>query len=203
MGPDWSGNVLDLLLTHVFEGKVELVANLVANNPADTDPARLSQCLETRRDVYPVSVNVPLIDDDVAKVDPHAELDATFDWHARVALDHLALHVNCAAYRVDYAGKFDEQAIPCGFDNPAAVLFNLRVCKLAPKELQRGERSFLIRPHQPRIAGDVGRQDRREPSLDPFLRHRTRPPLKSDSILPLGDRESLTVAFRVQGGVQH
>jgi hypothetical protein len=28
------------------------------------------------------------------------------------------------------------------------------------------KRAFLVRPHQPRIAGDIGREDRREPSFD-------------------------------------
>ncbi len=80
------------------------------------------------------------------------------------------------------------------------MLLDLEIGDLAPEDLQRGKCAFLIRAHQTRITGDVGRQDRREPPLDPCLHHRSRPPLKSDSILPLGDRESLTVnvsIFRV------
>src|ERR1700722_19408315 len=124
MGTYWSRNVLDLLLAHIFEGKVELVADLIANHLADTDPARLGQCLETCRDVDPVPVNVPPIDDDVANVDANAEPDAAFGWHPRIALVHLPLHVDCAAHRVDYAGELDEQSVTSGFDDSATVLFD-------------------------------------------------------------------------------
>src|SRR5437899_3582543 len=187
MDADGSRDVLDPLLAHVFEGKAELVAHLVANHPADTDSARFGQCFETRRDIDAIPIDVPVIDDDVAEVYPDAELDATFGPHARAALGHLALHFDGAAYRVDDTGKFAEQAVPGGFDDAAAMLLDLRIGNLAPKDLQFAERPFLIGPHQPRIPGDVGRQDRREPPLDSCLRHRSRPPLKSDSILPLGD----------------
>ena len=42
---------------------------------------------------------------------------------------------------------------------------------ISPQRFQRCERTFLIRPHQARVARDVGRQNRRQAPLDPFLRH--------------------------------
>src|SRR5438552_14416989 len=108
MDADGTRDVLDALLAQVFEGKAELVANLVTNHPAHADPARFGQRFQTRRDIHAVPVDVPLIDDDVAEVNPDTELDTTLGRHARVALSHLALHVNGAAYRIDNARKFDE-----------------------------------------------------------------------------------------------
>ena len=46
------------------------------------------------------------------------------------------------------------------------------VDQLAPQCPQRSQRAFLVQPDQPRIPGDIGRQDRREPALDALFRHR-------------------------------
>src|SRR6202045_3743500 len=59
------------------------------------------------------------------------------------------------------------------------MLLDLRVGKIASQLLQRGEGAFLIYSHQPGIAGDIGRQDRREPPLDSCLRHRSCPHSRS------------------------
>jgi hypothetical protein len=37
------GDVLDLLLAEILEGGIQLVADLVAHDPADADPARLCE----------------------------------------------------------------------------------------------------------------------------------------------------------------
>ena len=60
------GDVLDLLLAHVLEGKIELVAHLVAHDTADTDPAGCRQCFEPRRDIDAITVNIFVVDNDVA-----------------------------------------------------------------------------------------------------------------------------------------
>jgi hypothetical protein len=135
MGTDWSRKFLDLLFAHIFEDKVELIADLIANHLADTDPARLGQCLETCRDIDPVPVYVPFIDYDVANVDANTKPNTTFGRHAHIALVHLPLHVDCAAHRVDYAGKFYEQSVTSGFDDPATVLFDLGPRKFSPVKL--------------------------------------------------------------------
>jgi len=40
------------------------------------------------------------------------------------------------------------------------LLLDLGVGNLSPQRLQRSKRAFLIRPHQARVARDVGRQNR-------------------------------------------
>src|SRR5258708_910588 len=49
IGVHRAGHVLDLLLAPVFEREVELVAHLVAHNPADADPAGLGQSFQPCR----------------------------------------------------------------------------------------------------------------------------------------------------------
>jgi len=58
--------------------------------------------------------------------------------------------------------KFDQQPVAGGLDDPAPMLLDLRITQLAADRLQRGERALLVRPHQPRIARDIGGQDRGE-----------------------------------------
>jgi hypothetical protein len=58
MDAHWPGNVLYLLLTHVLEPEVELVAHLIAHDPADANPARLGQGFESRSDIDSLSVDI-------------------------------------------------------------------------------------------------------------------------------------------------
>ena len=63
-------------------------------------------------------------------------------------------------------GEFDEQPVAGGFDDAAAVLLDLRVDQLAanaPSAAASVPSSSAA--HQPRIAGDIGRHDRRQPPL--------------------------------------
>jgi hypothetical protein len=76
-----------------------------------------------------------------------------------------------ATNRIDHARKLAEQTVARRVDNAAAVLLDFGIGDLSAQHLQRGERAFLIRPHQARVARDVGRQNCRQAPLDPFLRH--------------------------------
>ena len=48
------------------------------------------------------------------------------------------------------------------------MLGDLGIEEFAPVRLQPGERLLLVGFHQPAVAGDIGRQNGRQPSLDPF-----------------------------------
>jgi len=122
-----------------------------------------------------VAEDVVLVDHDVAEIDADAEIDAPLGWHARVARGHLALHLDRATNRIDHARELADQTVARHVDNAAAVLLDLGIGNLTTQHLQRGERAFLIRPHQARVARDAGRQDRRQAPLDPFLCHGRRP----------------------------
>ncbi len=50
-----AGDVLDLMLAQILEAEIDFVADLVAHDPADADPARLGQGFEPRRDIDAVA----------------------------------------------------------------------------------------------------------------------------------------------------
>jgi len=56
------GDVLDLLLAHVRERKIELVSHLIAHDPADAYPAWLGQGFETGGNVDAVSIDILVVD---------------------------------------------------------------------------------------------------------------------------------------------
>jgi hypothetical protein len=115
------------VLAHVFERKGELVAHLIAHDPADADPARLGQSFQPCRYIDTVTEDVATVFDNVADIDPHAELDAAIGRHIGVSLRHLALHLDGATHRVNDAGEFDQEPVAGGLDDAPAVLFYLRI----------------------------------------------------------------------------
>src|SRR5262249_1245493 len=67
-----SSNVLDALLAHILERAIELVAHLIAHDPAEADATRLSKGFQSRRDVDPVAKDVLALGNHVTEVDPGA-----------------------------------------------------------------------------------------------------------------------------------
>ena len=84
-------------------------------------------------------------------------MDAPLVWYSGVTLGHLVLNLDGATYRIDNTGELNQEPIASRLNNAAAVLLYLWVSKPASQLFQRGEGAFLIRSHQTRIAGDIGR----------------------------------------------
>jgi hypothetical protein len=131
-----TGDVLNLLFTAVLESKIELVAYLIAHDAANADAAGLSKSLKAGCDIDPVPEDIPAIDDDVAEIDPNAQLNPLGVGRSGIAHGHLALDINRTAHRVDDAGKLDEHPVTGGFDDPAAVLLDLGIGQFASDSLQ-------------------------------------------------------------------
>ena len=66
---------------------------------------RLSQRFEPGCDVDAVAEDVAILDDDVTDIDAHAKFDAPRYRCYGVAGDHLPLHLDRTAHRVDNEGR--------------------------------------------------------------------------------------------------
>ena len=85
------------------KAKLSLSSTWSTNNLAYADVAGLRQCLQARRNVDAVAVDVLAIEDDVTDVYADPKLDAPLGWYTGIALGHAALDVDRAAYRLDDA----------------------------------------------------------------------------------------------------
>jgi TolB-like protein len=101
-------DILDLLLVEIVEGEVEPVAHLLVRYGTEAYPAGLGERFEPGCNVDAVAEHVAILDDDVTDIDAHAKFDAALVRYFGVAGDHLALHLDRAAHRVDDAGELGE-----------------------------------------------------------------------------------------------
>lgn len=117
------------------------------------------------RDVDAVAMDVVADDDDIAEVDADAELDALFRRGRAIAGRHARLDRDGAADRLDRAGEVHQQAVAGAFDDASPMLGDARFDQRLEMRVEPVQRPFLVLAHQPAVAGDVGRQDRRELAL--------------------------------------
>ena len=157
----------------------------------DADPAGIGEAFEAGGQIHPVAKDVAVLDDDVALMNADAKFDAFFLGHRGVALGHRPLHLDRIAHGIDDAGKLHQEPVAGGLDDAPAMLGDLRVAEVAPDRPQCGEGPLLVRFHQPRIAGDVGCQYRRQPALYPAAAHSGRP----------ARRRPVTISSRTSGAI--
>src|SRR6516164_3645613 len=171
-------DVFERLLTDVLEGQIEPARGVFADPRRDADAARLGEAFETCRDVDAVAKEVAVFDDDVALVDADAEVDPAVGRQRIIAGRYGRLQLGRAAHRIDNARKLYEQPVAGSLDDAASVLSDPRVDGFGAQRLEPAESALFVGFDQPRIAGDIGREDRRE---TPGLAHPSQPALRRPS----------------------
>ena len=151
---------LTLCFAQILEGVGQLVADLVAHHPRDAEAAGIRPGFPAGRDIDAVAEDVVAVDDDVAEVDPDPEPDPAVLRHAGFAVDHRPLHLGGTADGVDDARELDQHPVASVLYDASAMLLDFRIDELAEKCLEPLVRSFLVHPHQARVAGHVGGKDR-------------------------------------------
>ena len=134
--PNGPGNVFNLLLAQVLEDVIELVPYLIANDPANADPARLCQSFQARGHIDAVAEDVVLLDDYVAEIDAHTKPDPSILRDFGLALGHPPLHLDSAPNRVDHARELDQHPVAGVLYDPAPVLRDFRIDQLPEMSLQ-------------------------------------------------------------------
>jgi hypothetical protein len=159
-----AGDVFQALLAEVLECQVEPTNGVLIYTCGNADTSRLRKRLQSRRDVDPVSKNVSVLHHDVALVDA--------DPPGNRALGRLTLLPRGSTPQgIDDTLEFSEVPITRSLDGTAAMFGNGRIDYLTPYRSQRGERAYLVFTDQPGVAGDIGRQDGHNPSLNPAFAH--------------------------------
>ena len=158
----WPGDILDLLVAEILEDEVELIPNLIPNDPAYADTPGLGQPFQPRRYIHPVSEDVLALGNYVAQVDPHAELDPSLWRGALIPLRHAVLHLYGAPDGIHDARKLRQEAVAGVLYDPAPVVLDLRIDQFPEVGLESFVGPFLIRPHQARVPRHIGGEDRSE-----------------------------------------
>ena len=104
---------------------------------------------------------------------PIAKFDALVGRDPSVALDHGRLHFNGAAHCVDDAAELDDAAVAGALDDAAMVHGDGGIDQIAAQRPQPRQNPIFVGSGKPRIADDVGHQDRRQFS---GLAHGATPP---------------------------
>ena len=140
----------------------------------DANPSGLGDALQARGDIDAVAhqVAVALLDH-VAEMDADPKFDALVGRDLSVALDHRPLDFNGAVHRVDDTPELDDCAVAGALDDPAVVHGDGRIDQVASERPQPRQNPVLVGSGKPRIADDVGHQDRRQFS---GLAHGATPP---------------------------
>ena len=161
VGPHGPGDVLERLLAEVDELGLDPATHMIVSGAGDAYAARLADGFEPRCDIDAVAQNILAVDQHVAEIDADAVKDASGLGNARVAFGHLLLHANRALHRRDDRRKFQQHAVAHRLDEPAAESANDRRRRLAMFP-HRARRPRFVIAHQPRVADDVGGEDRGE-----------------------------------------
>jgi hypothetical protein len=96
---------------------------------------------------------------------PRWDSDPKYDVLVRrdpsVAVDHRSLDFNGAVQCVDDTSELDNRAIARALDDSAVVRGDGRINQVASERPQPHQNPVLVDSGKPRVAGDVGHQDRR------------------------------------------
>ena len=95
-------------------------------------------------------------------MDADPKFDALVGRDPSVALDHRPLDFNGAVHRVDDAAELDDAAVAGALDDAAVVHGDGRVDQVAAQRPKPRQNPVLVGSGKPRIADDVGHQDRRQ-----------------------------------------
>jgi hypothetical protein len=77
-------------------------------------------------------------------------------------LNHAVVHLECAAYCINYASKLDEEAISCSLNDAAVMQSDGGVEQIAAERPQPRQRAILVGSGKLAVSGYVRRKDGRE-----------------------------------------
>jgi hypothetical protein len=164
-------NILQRQFAEITKGQWERLLGVIVDASRDAEAAWLANTLEPCCDVDAITKDVMAIDDDVADIDPDAELEPFLGPLGRIALRHAALYLDRTAHRLHDARKLDKHAIAGGFDDATTMLADLWIDQGAPARLESGQGAFLVLPHQTRVTRHVGGEDGGQLAFDALGRH--------------------------------
>src|ERR1700730_167389 len=168
----------EAVLAPIGELSSDFASDLIVRGEGDADAARFCDALKPRRDVNAVSKDVMGLDDYVADVDADAESNTPVFGIASCKFTNARLELHSSSNRLDRARKLCQEPVAGVLYDAAAVFRDCGLADAREERLQLGVRGLFAMVHEPRIAGHVGGQYRRQSAFDPdwrFLHHGSQP----------------------------
>ena len=161
--PDRLGDILEFGLAKVADHEIEAPLDLPIGVLRQADRSGLRDSLETRGDIDAVAHQVSIaLFDHVAEMNADPELNAALRRQAGVALQESMLQLDRAAYCVDHAAKFDDEAVARALDHSSSMDGDRRLDQVAPQRAQTRQDPILVGARQPRVADDIRHENRRQ-----------------------------------------
>ena len=160
--PDRLGDIFEFGLAKIADHKIKAPLDLPIGVLRQADRPGLGDSLETRGDIDAVAHQVSIaLFDHVAEMNADPEFDAALGRQAGVALHEFVLQLDRAAYGVDHAAKFDDEAVARALDHASAVDGDRRLDQVASQRAQTRQDPILVGARQARVADDIGHENRR------------------------------------------
>ncbi len=160
-------------LAAVREKELGQGARLIVDALADAYRSRRRQGLEPSRDIDAVSVNVALIDQDVARVDPDPQLDTVLLLLIRLSRGKPALDIERTTYRVDRARELDQQSVAHAAHETSVIFVDCRLDQFTRMASKARMRLVLAAAHHAAVIDDIGQHNGHQ---SPTLRRPARLP---------------------------
>jgi hypothetical protein len=151
---DRIGDVLNLAIPKALIGTDQLVLDVFIDGTRDVNAARLRQPFQPCGDVHAFTVNVIVLDDDVAEVDADTILTPLRPGQLKVATDHPLLNHNCRSDRLHR--RLERRSVAAGLDDSPMVFSNGRENDFPHEPPYARVRPPFVSVHQSGIAGDIG-----------------------------------------------
>src|SRR5262249_48300787 len=157
--PHRLGHVLQALGSEVFERLVDLILDLVIGAARNQDATWFGNPFQAGRDVDAVAVEIAAFDHDVAQVDSNTQHYPSILRPPRIGGFHPLLQDARAFDRIYGAGKFDQCAVAHELDDPPVMLVYQRLEDFRSARPEYGQRSRLVRLHEPAVTNHIRGQN--------------------------------------------
>jgi hypothetical protein len=168
-------DVFKFLLAEVLKLDVDLIADLAISVVRDANAARLRDAFQSRGNVNAVAENIAVLDDDVADMNANTDFNTQVSRDALITLRHSLLCLDRTTRGINSAPEFDQESVAGAFDNAAVVLGDRRLEEFPTMGIEARECPFLVRAHEPTVAGDIRRENGSEPPFHALFGHVSAP----------------------------
>ena len=120
--PHRLGDVLDVMLTQIFEALADFLFNLIEHPPGNTYASRVGYSFDPGGDVDPVPIDAVILVKNIPQIDADAKLHASMVGQFTVFGLQCALDFNGTVDGIQGTAKFCQNVVAGGIDHPTMVL---------------------------------------------------------------------------------